>query len=105
MYEPFRSFIHSFIHSFFPLAYHSIVPSYCNLLLLAHVEWGTMGNQGKRSDLEDAAKICVQEGYQKVAEEYPILYIRYYKGFRELNYQHNISMLQNPMRGIKVILF
>lgn len=43
-----------------------------------------VNNQGRRTDLEQAAELAQTGGIKRVAEEYPVAYVKYHKGLKSL---------------------
>lgn len=46
--------------------------------------FGEAITKGQRTDLEDACATLKEGGYKRVAEEHPTAFVKYHKGFREL---------------------
>lgn len=64
-------------------------------------ETGILTQQGKRTDLEKACDIIVEENtIQPVVDEFPTLYVKYSRGLRDYALQVVQSYTHNSTRGI-----
>lgn len=77
--------------------------AYCKKDGLFH-EYGTISQQGKRTDLETVGRlICNKTPLAHVAVEYPELYIKYHRGLEALTLQQFVD--RDPKSPPKVIWF
>lgn len=48
-------------------------------------QFGVKGQQGKRSDIDDAVDVLKARGIQGVVEDHPVAFLKFHHGFKELN--------------------
>lgn len=63
------------------------------------------GEQGKRNDLALACKLVAAGGIKRVAMELPATFVKYHKGFQELERQHRVTARDRSIDPIVVVMW